>query len=162
MAESKTVAVVPLNRTNYSTWKVQCKMALVKDGLWGIINGLERAPAERGEQLAKFTARWDKALTTIVLAVDPSLLYVIGPDPTDPVEVWKALSNQFQHKTWANKLNLKRKLFSMRLGEGSSMQDHLKEMTEVCDELSAIGEPVNEEDRVVYLLASLPESSMYW
>ena len=38
------------------------------------------------------------------------------------------------------------------------MQDHLKSMTEVCDELSAIGEPVNNEDRVVYLLASLPES----
>ena len=36
------------------------------------------------------------------------------------------------------------------------MQDHIKSMTEVCDELSAIG-PVNEEDRVAYLLASLPE-----
>ena len=31
-------------------------------------------------------------------------------------------------------------------------------MTEVCDELSAIGETVKEEDRVVYLLAGLPES----
>ena len=30
-------------------------------------------------------------------------------------------------------------------------------MTEVCDQLSQIGEPVKEEDRVVYLLASLPE-----
>ena len=37
------------------------------------------------------------------------------------------------------------------------MQDHIKSMTEVCDELSVIGEPVKEEDRVVYLLASLPE-----
>ena len=35
---------------------------------------------------------------------------------------------------------------------------HLKSMTEICNKLSAIGEPVNEEDRVVYLLASLPES----
>jgi hypothetical protein len=29
------------------------------------------------------------------------------------------------------------------------MQDHIKSMTEVCDELSAIGDPVNEEDCVV-------------
>ena len=100
MAESKTVAVVPLNRTNYATWKIQCKMALVKDGLWGIVNGTETAPAEEGEQLTKFTARRDKALPTIVLAVDPRLLYIIGPDPTDPVTVWKALENQFQRKTW--------------------------------------------------------------
>ena len=30
MAESKIVAVVPLNSTNYSTWKIQCKMGLIK------------------------------------------------------------------------------------------------------------------------------------
>ena len=124
----------------------------------GIVNGTETAPAEEGEQLTKFTARRDKALATIVLAVDPRLLYIIEPDPTDPITVWKTLANQFQRKTWANKLDLKRKLFSMRLNEGSSVQEHLKSMTEICDELSAIGEPVNEEDRVIYLLASLPES----
>ena len=31
-------------------------------------------------------------------------------------------------------------------------------MSEICDELSAIVETVGEEDRVVHLLASLPES----
>ena len=31
-------------------------------------------------------------------------------------------------------------------------------MSEICDELSAIGETISEEDRVIYLLASLPES----
>ena len=31
-------------------------------------------------------------------------------------------------------------------------------MTEICDELLAIGECVSDEDRVVYLLSSLPES----
>jgi len=157
MAESKTVAVVPLNSSNYSTWKIQCKMALIKDGLWGIVNGTETAPTEDAEQQAKFLSRKDKALAIIVLAVEPSLLYLIGADPTDPVVVWKALADQFQRKTWANKLELKRKLFSMTLAEGGSVQDHIKAMTEVCDELSVIGEPVKEEDRVVYLLASLPE-----
>ena len=85
-------------------------------------------------------------------------LVVVGADPTDPIVVWKVLANQFQRKTWANKLELKRKLFSMRLAEGGSVQAHVKAMTELCDELSVVGEPVKEEDRVVYLLASLPES----
>ena len=85
-------------------------------------------------------------------------MYLIAIDPTDPVVVWKALADQFQCKTWANKLELKRKLFSMRLAEGGLVQDHIKSIAEVCDELSAIGEPVPEEDRIVYLLASLPES----
>ena len=115
----------------------------------GIVNGTERAPAENAEQQARFAARSDKALATIVLAIEPSLLYVIGAVPMDPVKIWKALADQFQRKTWANKLELKRKLFSMRLGQGGSMHDRIKSTTDVCNELSAIGDTVNEEDRIV-------------
>ena len=38
-------------------------------------------------QNSKFVFRRDKALATIVLSVDPMLLYLIG-DPEDPVVVW--------------------------------------------------------------------------
>ena len=58
----------------------------------------------------------------------------------------------------ANKLQLRRKLFSMKLKEGASVNEHVKTMTEVFEELAVIGDPVPEEDRVVHLLASLPES----
>ena len=66
--------------------KMQCKMVLIKDGFWGIINGTETAPFEGEEKAqAKFATRHDKALVTIVLAIEPSLLYLIGNDLTDPV-----------------------------------------------------------------------------
>ncbi len=102
--------MVPLKGTNYATWKVQCKMALIKEGLWSIVDETETAPVEEGA-LAKFVSMKNKALATIVQSMDPSLLYVISNDPTDPIAVWKVLANQFQRKTWANKLELKRKLF---------------------------------------------------
>ena len=103
MAESRTVAIVPLKGSNYPTWKVQCRMALVKDGLWSIVNGTEAIPDEGdADARAKFVARRDRALALIVLSVEPSLLYLLG-DPEDPVVVWKKLSDQFQKKTWANK-----------------------------------------------------------
>ena len=98
MAESKTVAMVPLNSANYATWRIQCKMALVKEGLWGIVSGTETAPTEGAEQLARFAAKRDKALATVVLAIELNLLYVISPDPSDPAKVWKALADQFQQK----------------------------------------------------------------
>ena len=41
--------------------------------------------------------------------------------------------------------------------EGESVQ-HVKVMTEVFETLSVIGDPITEEDRVVYLLASLPQA----
>ena len=42
----------------------------------------------------------------------------------------------------------------MRLDEGGLMQDHIKSMTKLCNELSGLCDPVNEEDFVVYFLAS--------
>ena len=88
MAESRTVVVIPLNGSIHRTWKVQCKMALMKENLWKIVEGSERAPdAEAQADLyAKFVQRRDRALGTIVLSVDPSLLYILG-EPKDPVEV---------------------------------------------------------------------------
>ena len=38
------------------------------------------------------------------------------------------------------------------------MQKHVKDLTEIFDELSIIGDPLDEENQVVHLLASLPES----
>ena len=61
-------------------------------------------------------ARSDRALAIIVLSVEPSLLYLIG-DPEDPIIVWQKLADQFQKKTWANKLELRRKLNALRLRE---------------------------------------------
>ena len=66
----------------------------------------------------------------MVLSVDPTLLYPIG-EPTDPKVVWTKLSNQFQKKTWSNKLEMRRKLHSMRMKEGDSVQEHIRQMTEV-------------------------------
>ncbi len=133
-------------------------MALIRDNLWGIVNETEVAPDGAGEARSKFLARRDRALATIVLSIDPSLLYLIGADPEDPVSVWKKLRDHFQKKTWANKLELRRKLHSLRLKGGESVQKHVKQMTEIFEELSVIDNPISDEDKVVHLLTSLPDS----
>ena len=92
-----------------------------------------------------------------MLSVDPTLLYLLG-DPVDPVIVWKTLGDHFQKKSWGNKLELRRRLYSLKMKEGEPVQDHIRKMIEVFEKLAVIGDPLEEEDQVVYLLGSLPES----
>ena len=100
MAEVKTISFVPLNGKNYPTWKVQCRMALTKDGLWGIVNETEVDPGrDHAEAHTKFTVRRDRVLAIIVLSIEPSLFYLIG-EPEDPVVVWRKLRDHFQKKIW--------------------------------------------------------------
>ena len=162
MAESsRTVSpVVLLKGSNYPTWKLQCWMVLMKAGLWSIVNGTENAPEAEADAdvIPKYTARRNSALAHIILSVDPMLLYLLG-DPEDQVIVWKKLTDQFQKKSWANKLQLRRRLYSLRLRDGESVQEHIRKLiTELFEELAVIGDPMKEEDQVVNLLASLPES----
>ena len=46
----------------------------------------------------------------------------------------------------------------MRLSDSGSMREYIKKMTEIFDELAVVAEPVSDEEKVVYLLAGLPES----
>ena len=70
--ESKVVLVVMLNGTNYETWKIQCRMILIRDGLWNIVNGQEvTTDASDADKEAKLHSKSDYALATIVLAIEP-------------------------------------------------------------------------------------------
>ena len=50
-------------------------MALIKEGFWNIVNGTKTELEGNADQKAKFMARYDKVLTIIALAMEPSLLY---------------------------------------------------------------------------------------
>ena len=124
-------------------------MVLMKESLWGIISGTEETPGEdNADTHRKFMARRDRTLAIMVLAVDPLLLYLLG-DPEDPKAVWKKLEEQFQPKTWSNKLQLRRKLYALKLKEGGSVNEQIKTMSEIFKGLAVIGDAVSEEDRVV-------------
>jgi len=61
------VSVTALNASNYPTWKVQCKMTLMKDDLWDIIEGVEESPNPQTDpgKYAKFKAGRTKHLHSL-------------------------------------------------------------------------------------------------
>ena len=97
----------------------------MRDGLWGIVDGTTGSPSRsKPEDFEKYVSRKDRALSTIVLSIEPSLLYMIG-DPTDPSAVWQKLVDQFQARTWTNRLALWRKLNALHLNDGECVQNHI-------------------------------------
>ena len=154
--------IAPLNEQNYPTWKTMMKMFLLKEGLFDIVDGSEQEPTGTAAQpaaateVAKYKARMNRALGSIVMAIEPRLLYILG-EPSDPKEVWKTLQDTFQSKSWSNRLRLKKTLYSMKLQPGEEMQRHLKKFVDIFSELAIIGDPLKEEDKVICALSSLPD-----
>ena len=146
-----------LDGKNWMTWRFQIRHLLLAKDFWGFVDGTETlANDATAEQEAAFRKKSQKALSTIVMAVSPSQLYLITSCDT-PQQAWESLRNHFERDTLANKLLLKKKYFRMEMKETASAEAHLKDMKELTDKLAAVGAPIAEEDQVVTLLGSLPK-----
>ena len=71
-------------------------------------------------------------------------------------------AGQFQKATWANKLALRRRLHSLCLKVSENIQDHIKAITEIFNELAVIGDNIEDKDKVVYLLAGFLNRMICW
>ena len=65
---------------------------------------------------------------------------------------------QLQKKTWKNKLALQRRHHSLQQKDGELVQGYIKAMVKLFNELAIVGDVIQNEDCVIYLLASLPDS----
>ena len=143
---------------NWATWKFQMEHLLKAKGLWGMLMETETLAADANAAAqADFTRRTEKAFSMLVLNVSTPQLYLITSCQT-PKEAWTTLKAHFERDTLANKLFLKKRYFRCEMKEGEALTDHLKQMKELTDQLSAIGSVIEEEDQIVTLLGSLPPS----
>lgn len=98
-----------------------------------------------------------RALATIGLSLRDEIFPIIA-DCTDPRDAWVRLQNYFQSGNNASRLMLKDKLNSIRLLEGASVSEYLRQIQEVRVELAGIGHVASEEEIVERMLNSLPPS----
>ena len=154
------ISVDKLNSSNYTTWKFKFKHYLTARDLYGYVDGTTTAPAGDAEAAvkAKYNSGRKKAVALIVLSVSDDLLYLITKHDEDPKAAWDALAHHFERDTLANKMYLKKRYFRATMSSDTSIEKHLKHMKELTDRLAAIKAPISEEDQVVTLLGSLPDS----
>ena len=75
-----------------------------------------------------------------------------------PKEIWDKLKECFERNTVANKLFLKQKFFSLKMKDSDSLDEHLRHMKAITDQLAAIKAPIPEDEHIVPVLLSLPRS----
>ncbi|MCP4474068.1 MAG: hypothetical protein GY821_05775, partial [Gammaproteobacteria bacterium] len=147
-----------LTSDTWATWKYQIKLYLNATELLGIVTGQEARPGE--DQAAARTA-WDKreakALATLGLTVDKSLVYLISELHTS-AETWTVLHQHFQKTNAASVYHLLSSLFELDMPEGASVQAHLKSFSELLQKIEAVQVPLAEQIKVCSLLKSLPPS----
>lgn len=151
-----------LNKVNYDTWKLQVEAVLIKNDLWGYVNGSLAKPAvvAGNAESSKAAENWEigdsKARSDLILCICPSELKQIKSCKTSQ-EIWQKLESVYQSKGPARKANLLKKLTLSKMKSGENVREHLDQFFDVVDKLEEMDVSINLELLSVMILYSLPD-----
>lgn len=152
MADCTKIIIAKLNGTNYQLWKYKVELLLLKEELWDVV---DKQPPEN------ITDNWllrdGKAKATIGLLLEDSQVIHVRNAKTAH-EAWNNLKKYHEKSTLTNKVYLLKRLCRMNLPEGGDMEEHIRNMMDIVDQLVSLGETLAEHLQVAFLLCSLPES----
>lgn len=143
------VRIEPLNAENYDTWKLQMRAILVKNDLWGYVDGNGECPREEIAAVA-WKRQDQKAAADIMLAMSPSELGLIA-ECESAREIWLRLESTYQSKGPARKATLLKRVALSRMRESDKVRYHLNDFFDAVAKLKEIGVAIGDE-----LLAILP------
>ena len=99
----------------------------------------------------------ETALSIIQLCLSQEVLREVINEKS-AASIWSKLESLYMTKSLANKLRLKERLFTLRMSEGTSIQSHLDEFNSLVIDLENQDVTIDDEDKAVLLICSLPPS----
>lgn len=152
---------IPLfDGTNFNNWRFRVASALEEKSLSEYIQKDFRtllAGAANAKDKEKVTANEKKCKNIIVQSVHDCQLENIK-DKETAKEMIDGLASIYERKSIATKLLLKRELLLMKYQKGDDMKDHMVKFDSKIRELKSAGAKMEEDDIVVHLLLTLPDS----
>src|SRR5260370_28045123 len=149
---STGVSVEKLDGTNYHVWKFKMQLILEDKELFGVIDGSDIKP-DNGDALSEWVKRDKKARVTVCLALSDSVLATVRSCDTAK-GIWDKLASVFESKSLVNRLFMRRKLLTMKMGEGDTLSIHINTIKTLAEQLAAADAQVTEEDLVMAPLMS--------
>lgn len=153
-----------LDPTNYIIWKKQVQNILQATYLFDYLDGSTVCPSPivkdaTGKDVANLEfMRWkiiDLHLLSCLTATLTTPVFSLVLDLTSSREVWLSLEKRFTTLSRSHIHQLKDQLSTVEKGT-KSMEDYLKQIKEIADQLAMASCPIQDEDLVFHILHGLP------
>ena len=138
-----------LNACNYASWRTYCKALLVTKGEWAAVNDPDGLTDKQKKEDVD-----GKALSTIILNVDPEAARLVGNAGTAQ-EAWELLKERYEKTCAAQAVQLRRCLVTMRKDVKDTLAQYFEKAQRIKCELDAAGRPVDGVEFKSCLLAGL-------
>ncbi|GJZ44222.1 retrovirus-related pol polyprotein from transposon TNT 1-94 [Tanacetum coccineum] len=137
---------------DFGLWRIKMRALLIQHGCEA---ALEVLPADmEAEAKAKLNR---KSHSAVILCLGNKVLREVTGE-TIVAEVWSNLEALYMTKSLANKLYLKKKLYTFYMPAGRKISDYIDVFNKIILDLSNIEVKFEDEDLALLLLTSLPAS----
>ena len=129
-------------QNDFNMWKIKMEALLITQGLGDAIEpvskleGNEASSSKTPEQAVEIDKN---ARSTIIMSMGDSVIRKVAKEKI-VAGLWAKLENLYLTKSLANRLYIKKKMFSLKMIEGALLDEHIDEFNKVCDELETIDE----------------------
>ena len=145
--------VQKFNGSNFSLWKMKMKAILRKDKC---LAAIEDRPASITDD-NKWNEMNEDAMADLYLGLADEVLSSIEEKKTAN-EIWDALTKLYEAKSLHNKIFLKRRIYTLRMLESTTVTEHINTLQTLFSQLTSLGHKIEENERAELLLQSLPDS----
>jgi hypothetical protein len=136
--------------TNFGAWKERMILLLQENELWDIVENTTTHPVvvpTDATLLAAYTKKSIKDKRFILDAIKDHLIpHLTGK--THAYEMWESLTKLYQSTNENRKIVLREKLKSIKMTKAENVVTYLTRLTQVRDELGAVGEAIADSDLV--------------
>ena len=152
--EGKASRIEKFDGTDFGYWKMQIEDYLYGKKLHLPLLGRKPNNMEEEEEWS-FLDR--QVLGVIRLTLTRSVAYNIMKEKIT-VDLMKALSSMYEKPSANKKVHLMKKLFNLKMVEGTPVAQHLNEFNTITNQLSSVEIDFDDEIHALIVLASLPNS----
>ncbi|KAF6151613.1 hypothetical protein GIB67_010289, partial [Kingdonia uniflora] len=153
-------------KINFGLWQIQVQDILIQGGLRKTLK-MKSIPKTLAEGIVAQKADEDeeedwedldsRATSGIRLCIAKNVLANVAGEKTTK-GLWEKLESLYQTKSLSNHLYLKEQLHTLKMNEGTSVGDYLGSLNGIVSEFESIGVKVEDEDKALQLIWSLPSS----
>nr|GEV32987.1 retrovirus-related Pol polyprotein from transposon TNT 1-94 [Tanacetum cinerariifolium] len=140
-------------KNDFGLWKIKMRALIVQQGCDAALETLP-ADMEAGEKAVLMK----KAYSTLILYLGDRVLQEVTKETTAAAGIWTKLTSLYMTKSLANRLYLKKKLYTYYMSPGTKLGDHIDEFNKLILDLANIDIEIEDEDHALMLLTPLPSS----
>ncbi|GKD28317.1 retrovirus-related pol polyprotein from transposon TNT 1-94 [Tanacetum coccineum] len=142
---------------DFRLWRVKMRCLLIQHDWEAVLDPFPKTMTNADKITALKTDIYKKAHNALLLCLDNKVLREVNKEDS-AAGVWLKLETLYMTKSLANKLYLKKKLFTFYMDSGKKLSDHIDEFNKLVGDLANIDVEIDDENQALMLLTSLPSS----